>query len=537
MAGALAAPASAGAAEIPVTTLTDDTDIESLREAINTANQDSVLDTIVFAAGLTGDIDLTSELPAITNPVTIQGPGAGVIAIDGGDDSRIVTLDLSAGEDVAISGLTLKDGSAPGIGGALRVNNGDVTVTNSVLNSNEATSGGGAIYAVDGTLTISGTTVSGGAAPSGAGVYVADGTLNISDSTVSGNTLTDPGGGGGIYAYLGGGAVTISDTRIVGNSAGVGGGLQVTGRDGPVTITGSEIFDNTSTTRGGGLYARVVDGGPLNITNTTISGNLATGSFGGGVGVYQGSATAKTTITGSTIAGNTGLEGGAIYAAPVATPANMILRNTIIADNLDATMTLDELIGSFDAAFSLIEQPSGATVNETVAGSNITGQDPGLAPLATNGATTRTHAITAASQAADAGRAFGLTGDQRGETRPFDLGALANSTAAGADGSDIGAFEIQSALRCAGRPATIEAQPGKPMTGTSGPDVIVGTAKRDVINGGGGNDLICGLGGKDILRGGRGKDRLLGGKGRDRLIGGKGRDVLRGGPGRDRQRQ
>ena len=52
-------------------------------------------------------------------------------------------------------------------------------------------------------------------------------------------------------------------------------------------------------------------------------------------------------------------------------------------------------------------------------------------------------APAANSPAVDQGAAFGLTTDQRGVLRPIDFPTIPNSTAAGADGSDIGAFELQ----------------------------------------------------------------------------------------------
>jgi len=43
----------------------------------------------------------------------------------------------------------------------------------------------------------------------------------------------------------------------------------------------------------------------------------------------------------------------------------------------------------------------------------------------------------------DQGRSFGLATDQRGLTRPVDLPSAPNSSVAGADGTDIGAAELQ----------------------------------------------------------------------------------------------
>jgi glucose/arabinose dehydrogenase len=98
---------------------------------------------------------------------------------------------------------------------------------------------------------------------------------------------------------------------------------------------------------------------------------------------------------------------------------------------------------------------------------------------------------------------------------------------------------------CDGVEATIVAEPGVPVTGTSGDDVVVGTEGDDEIRTGAGSDRVCsGLGsdsvtggtGADGLKGNRGKDRLGGGAGRDSLGGGPGRDTCHGGAGRDRLR-
>src|SRR5262249_27956401 len=54
---------------------------------------------------------------------------------------------------------------------------------------------------------------------------------------------------------------------------------------------------------------------------------------------------------------------------------------------------------------------------------------------------TQTEAPSSTSPVLDKGNAFGLTSDQRGVLRPIDFPAIAN--AAGGDGSDVGAVELQ----------------------------------------------------------------------------------------------
>jgi Ca2+-binding RTX toxin-like protein len=87
---------------------------------------------------------------------------------------------------------------------------------------------------------------------------------------------------------------------------------------------------------------------------------------------------------------------------------------------------------------------------------------------------------------------------------------------------------------CEGLPVTHVAEPGEPLEGTGGPDVMLGTEGPDEISGLGGDDTICGLGGDDLILGGPGDDTLVGGDGKDKLRGAAGDDTLLGGPGSDR---
>src|SRR5208337_5649384 len=75
---------------LTVTTLLDDptTPIPgqvTLRDAINTANADTVdsQEIISFAAGLHGTIDLTQALPNLVNNISINGPGASSLIVNG----------------------------------------------------------------------------------------------------------------------------------------------------------------------------------------------------------------------------------------------------------------------------------------------------------------------------------------------------------------------------------------------------------------------------------------------------------------------
>ena len=110
-----------------VNTLADENDGDyspghlSLREAVALANANPMPDTISFDPSLDGGtIHLTLGELAITDSVTILGPGAENLTIDAGNHSRIFDIndyDYTTNIDVAIDGLTLTGGNATGCSG------------------------------------------------------------------------------------------------------------------------------------------------------------------------------------------------------------------------------------------------------------------------------------------------------------------------------------------------------------------------------------------------------------------------------------
>jgi hypothetical protein len=270
--------------------------------------------TIVFAKGLHGTIVLTSGELLINNSVAINGPGANRLSVSGNNASRV--FEIAAGQNVAISGLTITHGYAPDQGGGILNDGSNLTLSADNLTQNvvfeSATNGarGGGLDSLSGTLTITecqitGNEALGAAGPSavglafGGGISVLAGSATISNSTISGNLAR--GGAGSSDGEAGGGGIqtnaplliiqsTISDNRAragdnAAASAGYGGGL--------------EVFATPS----------------VAITDSTFSGNLALGGNGGTgpfVGEAEGGAiisTGSASITGSTFDDNLALAG------------------------------------------------------------------------------------------------------------------------------------------------------------------------------------------------------------------------------------
>jgi hypothetical protein len=566
------------------TPCTDDPSDCALREAVYEANLNGEDDTITFASSVTGTIELDGPNNPIRvrDTVSIQGPGAGVLAISGDDDTQIFYSYgfLSEDDEFAISALTLRDGYDSDEGGAIaNIPSGDeapnLTIESAVLTGNESGyRGGGAVYSDEGSVTILNSQISGNeASQSGGGLFLYNSRgLAVADSVISDNSAVGDGGGGikTYFRYDVGGPVLIERTTFSGNTAdeGYGGGMVIFGNElGDVTIDASTFTGNTADYGGGGvqLWRRAM-GSEAVIQNSTFSGNVADAGpddeeycckGGGGISLYNRfDEEDPLTIRNSTIAGNTAVTGGGVGHYSYDTTGyegNDILRirSTIVAGNtateggpdLSHLNTMeDERDGFFDVGFSLVGSTAGAEVTESPAGTNLFGVDPQLGPLASNGGPTQTHLPAATSPALDKGIANGLATDQRGLARTGDLGAIANAT--GGDGTDIGATELQVA-DCRGQSALkIDGTEGNDsLTGSPGPDAIsaLGGADsanaaggNDCVNGGGGKDKLKGAGGKDQLKGQAGKDNLKGGGGKDRLAGAGGKDKLSGGGGKDR---
>lgn len=355
-----------------------------------------------------------------------------------------------------------------GLGGAI-YNTGTLEISNSLLQSNNSQiSNGGAIASQFGSVTLYQTTLDDNRAEgNGGGIYASDADITITDSLVSNNTGF-AGEGGGLYQLNG--QLNITNSTFLSNSSqGPLNGGGISASQTTTIITGSTFHDNQSILSGGGLYQ--LDGS-LSIRDSTFSENIATNGDGGAI--HAGESTV-TSILNSTISGNeAGVNGGGIFLVdPNGSLRNRVINNSTIADNTagnqggglhsnfddvivnhtiiadnSATNSGDDVWGlqlKIDGIYSLIENTTGVTISGT---NFITGQDPGLLPLAENGGLTKTHALSTGSVAIDAGDpAFdpngftpALTLDQRDSARVADGNNDSISRV------DIGAYEAESVL-------------------------------------------------------------------------------------------
>jgi Ca2+-binding RTX toxin-like protein len=479
----LAGGATADAATFTVSNL-NDSGGGSLRQAILDANATAGADQVTFQSSLTGQITLGSQLPNITDPVDVSGPGADKLTVSGNNSSRIFYLYPTVnGTPVTISGLTLTAGK-PGMGGT-------------------ANGRGGAIFSKYAKLTL--------------------------DRVVISNSSTATGGspwGGGIENANG--ELIVRSSSITGNSAGIGAGISSrhSQSSGGTTIENSTITGNRADNRAGGVWFEdpFEEAQQLAVRGTTIAGNSVTGTGspydrGGGVAVIGPATTLASTI----VADNTAPQMPDIY-------------------------TVGGSLSTVGASFSLVENPAGASISggSNIFGQDprlgVLGDNGGTTPTIPllDGSPALDAGISAGLGADQRGapRPFDLVGlGPAAGGDNADIGANERNLCAGVPVNRVGTAAADRLFGTAG-PDGILGLGGKDiLVGLAGSDAACGGPGKDKLKGGKGKDKLLGQAGKDKLKGGKGNDLLRGGAGNDLLTGGKGKDKLRGGKGKDKEVQ
>ncbi len=461
------APVAAGAATFTVSN-TSDAGAGSLRDAVDQANRSAGADTISFGSGVGGTITLSSGAIDIFDALTINGPGASRLNLSGNNASRIFRIAPAIPGDiftVSLSGLSLINASTSDDGGAVFVDDSDLTVSNCVFRNNSAQRGGG-LYAfptgsttltlrstrfenniasadgggfgaqdIDSVIVDNVTATGNTAAKNGGGAFIRAVSLNITLSDFSNNTSSTvaPGvggisGGGGlrIDGSKATATATINETRLNNNISqkGQGGALWISALPPdtlPIVATATlerlQITGNTADLAGGGIF-----GGHVNaaLRNSSITGNNAQ-QAGGGIAFQSAGAL---TLVNLTLAGNTSAlaSGGGLYSAS-ATALSMasgtVVGNSaasgggIARDGSGATLrnsiiannnapVSPDLSGSFAPIYTLIKNSAGATL-AAGSGNLATGTDPLLGTLAVNGGPTLSLLPAAGSPVLNAG--------------------------------------------------------------------------------------------------------------------------------------
>ena len=413
----------------------------TLRAAIQEANALAGDDDIILPAGViqlsisgtNEDAAATGDLDILSN-VTITGAGAGVTFIDFNDLDRL--FDIFSGATVTIRDVTLRDGDVALInqnGGGIR-NAGTLTLEDSQLDNLSALGGGAISGTASANTTIRRTTFTGNAAngSNGGGAIINSGTLLIEESAFDSNGAVF---NGGAIANIGTDAdLTLIDSTLNGNAVPTGtqdgGGLF--NLNGTVEIV-SSTFSANRARNGAGIWS---GGGSsmITMTNSTLSGNLATFGRGGGLYVDQSGDLVFSFF--STITANIAGTGGGAFMDG----GGLVIKNTILAENTG-------LNSDSEASGALTSQGYNLLGNSLSAGmaSDILTSDAMLGALADNGGPTMTHALLPGSPAIDTADPLATeTLDQRGLPRPQDFDGDGTSE------HDIGAFEVNPATLSGG---------------------------------------------------------------------------------------
>jgi concanavalin A-like lectin/glucanase superfamily protein len=419
----------------------NDSGVGSLRTAISSARD---FDPITFAPNVAGTIRLTSGELVINKPLTIMGTGASQLAISGNNNSRVFCIGGQG--NVEIHGLTITEGLAQGANG-----NGPQV--------NGSPAFGGGIYN-EGTLKLFDCMITTNRSQGGRGGDGAFGGVNIT-----------PGSGG----YTRGGAIyNLGDLMLVrctllGNVAQGGRGGDAGFNDLALGANGGRGANGEGGaiwSEPGAVYAVYLEGCTFSDNHAVGGGggySFGTGTPGQGGNGFGGALAGTFMLESCTIARNSADGGGSPAPNRAGAggaggsgggfPQSSTARNSIIGLNTcSGIFTFSPDVANHDASTPWVSQGwnligitdgSSGWANDFL-GNSSSPLNPLLGPCQDNGGMVWTMCPLSGSPARDKGRSE-LAVDARGGRRIVDFPNLPN--APDANGSDIGALEVDSLLR------------------------------------------------------------------------------------------
>lgn len=409
---------------------------------------------VTFACGPAPvTIPITSP-KAVTQDIVIDG--GGLVTLDGGDASRILSVPSSfelGTPRLTVQRLRFTRGNSSGVagsdtargGGAIWVLGGtlEVVACEFVDNRGPATGqdvAGGAIYSVgSGSVTVVGSSFTGNRASSGGAIGVLFADLTLVETTLVDNAATGSGGnpgnggnGGGIYSDGNDQVQSLCGVDLVANHANAyGGGMFRVSNDGvgPMEIRETSVLSNeipdSTTSMAGGMYlqgvqialsdstiawneARAAGGlflGPngttIDATNVTIAENTALSSLAGGIAISGG---VTGTIRHATIARNAAP--GPVAFAGATTGGNaVVLANSIVDGSIAGnawnpiSCLAPFLEGGGNLQWPILRASGQSDAPGSLCSASITTADAQLGPLADHGGPTLTIAPAATSPA------------------------------------------------------------------------------------------------------------------------------------------
>jgi Ca2+-binding RTX toxin-like protein len=559
----------------------------SLRAAVEQSNDNNPTpedDRIILPSGA---YVLTAPTPGsslhIDEGLEIIGSGTRSTSISSPTTNEGL-FDISGGSDVSLARLTLTDGHANGVGGAISVRQtakltlDRVALTNNVAKSDTFSSGGGLHVSDTASAHVTNSlfdgniaeTIATGTPYSAAGGAISDegGEVEVYNSTIARNRAL------GVAAFGGGistnGGLTLVNVTLAGNSTGRGtssGTFQLGG--GLVAVGGETVLENTA------LAANRTDAGEENCSIDSFNPSASVRPQGRNLdtddtcGLRDDVDLDDTEPLLEAAPANNGGETNSWRIRPASPlvdaaigcppPDSKDQRGFDRGPECDigAFELLPDLAASGSASAGSI--PLGGTVTHNVVAANR-GVDSATAPRLSFTVPAGLTLVSTAGGACTGGATVqcSLPTIGAGQSRTFSVrlrGAQIGSHATGFSLSAPGDPSLSNNSKGFTTQVTAPAPQGQPssgqtssgqtssflpgrcanlMLGSGGSDVLGGSAFGDRIRGGAGRDRLRGGGGDDCLEGGPGRDRLDGGAGRDRVNAGSGSDRANGGSGDDR---
>jgi hypothetical protein len=393
-----------------VTNLADAGD-GSLRAAVAEANDHPGADLILFKVGLAGTIGITSGQIAITDALTIKGPGAAKLAVDAFRLSRIFSVsdgDNSKDSSLKVSGMSFFDGVVDGPGGAIAsleslnvkgcafMGNGstasggaidvvqvnddlrlDVRIRGSsfLLNSSEDGGGGAISVQVTGAVALKANLFSTNVAKRGGAIFIEGGSENtvlLQNCRLLANHADQDGAA---VVESAGGRVFVRDSLFANNLSFVAdsGALAVNG--GNVVIERSAFVHNTGQSGPGAL--QLEESSSLIIRSSRFLDNTSfgTGADAGGGGLKISlAAETKARIIASIIAGNAANQGGGIFVTSAHSSVELIgstIANNHAVGDGGGVLIQQDPVSRLSARFEIVGSKVAGNVTETGNGGGI----------------------------------------------------------------------------------------------------------------------------------------------------------------------
>jgi len=222
--------------------------------------------------------------------LTLIGAGIDTTIVEADSNltvSKSRVFEILGGNNVTIERMTIQNGKVSNSGGGILNSSGTLKINYCKIYNNYSGSigYGGGIANISGNLTIDNTTIDNNNAPDtclGGGIGTIDGITNVNNSTISNNSSVS-GGGIAIIAYSSNTLFNITNSTISQNVATYHcGGIRISNYDKTntfkvtVNINSCTIFDDSCTSIYGiGGIGVLNDSQYVNIKNSIISGNVA----------------------------------------------------------------------------------------------------------------------------------------------------------------------------------------------------------------------------------------------------------------------